>query len=48
MNNIKIVCDLNNIENELKNAEEEAQDKNTKFYTHEEMKKHAERVLWGE
>ncbi len=33
------------IEKELEDAEKEAQDKKTKFYTHEEMKKLAEEVL---
>lgn len=36
------------IENELDEAEREAEDPNTKYYTHEEMKKMARRIIDGE
>ncbi len=36
------------IENELDEADKEAEDPNTKYYTHEEMKKMARRILDGE
>ena len=36
------------IENALDEADREAEDPNTKYYTHEEMKKMARRILDGE
>ena len=36
------------IENELDEADREAEDPNTKYFTHEEMKKMARRILDGE
>ena len=36
------------IENELDEADEEAENPNTKYYTHDEMKKMARRILDGE
>ena len=36
------------IENELDEADKEAEDSNTKYYTHEEMKKMARRIIDGE
>ena len=36
------------IENELDEADKEAENPNTKYYTHEEMKKMARRILDGE
>lgn len=36
------------IENALDEADKEAEDPNTKYYTHEEMKKMARRILDGE
>ncbi len=36
------------IENELDEADKEAEDTNTKYYTHEEMKKIARRIIDGE
>ena len=36
------------IENALDEADREAEDPNTKYYTHEEMKKMARRIIDGE
>ena len=36
------------IENELDEADKEAEDPNTKYYTHKKMKKMARRILDGE
>ena len=46
----KLVSDLEYneyIENELDEADKEAENLNTKYYTHEEMKKMARRILDG-
>ena len=47
----KLISDAeynNYIENALDEADREAEDPNTKYYTHEEMKKMARRILDGE
>jgi len=36
------------IENELDEADREAEDPNTKYYSHDEFKKMARRILYGE
>ena len=47
----KLMSDLDYneyIENALDEADKEAEDPNTKYYTHEEMKKTARRIIDGE
>lgn len=44
----KLIEDAEYIEKELDEADKEAENPNTKYYTHEEMKKMARRIIDGE